>query len=84
MYYLVWNKIWLKELYWLILYYRGKSISKGDEESDKDMKYNKVYNSKEKKPILASLLDLYSELEAISVSTSNPSSHPIPHCLLIT
>jgi len=37
-----------------------------------------------KNVVLASLSDLYSELDAISVDTSGPFSYPILHCLLTT
>jgi len=43
-----------------------------------------IYKDNEEKLVLASLSDLYSELEAISASASRPSSYPILHYLLIT
>jgi len=41
-----------------------------------------MYKGNEKELVLASLSNLYSELEVIFVSASGPSSYPILHCLL--
>ena len=43
-----------------------------------------MYKDSKKKLVLASLSNLYSELEAISISTSKLSSYPILYCLLTT
>ena len=43
-----------------------------------------VYNGKEKKQVLASLLDLYSKLEIIFISVSRPSSYSTLHFILTT
>ena len=43
-----------------------------------------VYNGKEKKQVLASLLDLYSKLEIIFISVSRPSSYSTLYFILTT
>jgi len=43
-----------------------------------------MYKSKEEKPVLLSLSESYSELNAISVDASRYSFYSISHCLLTT
>jgi len=43
-----------------------------------------MYKSKEEKPVLVSLLESYSELNAISVNASRYSFYSTSHCLLTT
>jgi len=57
-------------------------ISNG--ESSSSIGEKDVYNSKEEKSVLALLLELYSELDTILVSTSKYSSCPILYYLLTT
>ena len=45
---------------------------------------DEVYRDKGKKPVLASLLDLYFELEVILVSATRSSFCPTSHFLLTT
>ena len=53
-------------------------------ESSSGIEKENVYNSNKEEPILASLLDSYSELKAISINASRPSSCPTLHNLLTT
>jgi len=48
------------------------------------MRGEDVYKNKRKKPILALLSNLYSELNIISVDASEHSSYPTLHYLLTT
>ena len=43
---------------------------------------NDIYTSSKEKVVLASLSDLYSELDIIFVGVSGPSSYSTLHCLL--
>jgi len=53
-------------------------------ESSSGIEKENVYNSNKEEPILASLLDSYSELKAISINASRPSSCPTLHNILTT
>jgi len=59
-------------------------MSEGDDDSGGGVGRDDMYNSSEKELILTSLSDSYSELKAISVSVSGPSSCSTLHCLLTT
>ena len=59
-------------------------MGEGDDNGGSDIGRDDIYKDNEEKLVLASLSDLYLELEAISVSASRPSSCPILHYLLIT
>ena len=48
------------------------------------MEEDEIYSGNGEKSVLTSLSDSYSELEAISVSTSGPSSYSTSHYLLAT
>jgi len=64
--------------------YGGGEIGNNDNNSSSGIGGENVYRDNEEELVLVSLFDLYSELEAISVSASGPSSYPILHCLLTT
>ena len=49
---------------------------------DGSMEGKDVYDSKREEPVLASLSELYSKLDAISVGVSRPSSYLTSHYLL--
>jgi len=61
----------------------GSETSNSDDNSG-SVKKNEIYNGKEEKLVLTLLSDLYSELKAIFISTSGPSSCPTLHCRLTT
>jgi len=52
--------------------------------SDSGIGEDNIYKSNRKKPVLASLLDSYSELKTISVSANKSSSCSTSHYLLTT
>jgi len=60
----------------------GSKIGDSEDDDGSGVRRDKVYKDNSEELILASLSDLYSKLEAISIS--RPSSYPTLYCLLTT
>ena len=68
---------------WLIVYSSGE-IGESDNDDSGGMEEDNMYKDSSKELVLALLSNLYSELEAISISASRLFSCPILYCLLTT
>ena len=66
-----------------MIYSSGK-IGESEDDGRSSIGKDDVYSSKGEEPVLASLSDLYLELEIISVNINGPSSYPTLHYLLTT
>jgi len=64
--------------------YGSSEIGDGNDNNGGGVGGEDIYRGNKEGLVLASLSDLYSELETISVSISGPSSCSTLHCLLTT
>jgi len=63
------------------LYCKSGDIGESDDDGSSSSKEDNIYKSSREEPMLASLSDLYLELEVILVSANRSSSCSISHCL---